>query len=74
MHKSKCIKSTWVVRTYVSLKLRTLHTAYTVVDTTDQQHTSYVRGNIEGTEVNIWMDSGATESVLIFACHYVNAT
>ena len=31
-------------------------------DTTDQQHTSYVRGSIEVTEVNILVVSGATES------------
>lgn len=30
-------------------------------DTKEQQHT-YVRGSIEGTEVNILVDSGATES------------
>ena len=31
-------------------------------DTTNQQHTSYVRGSIEVTEVNILVVSGATES------------
>lgn len=33
-------------------------------DTKGQQHTSYVRGSIEGTEVNILVDSGATESFI----------
>ncbi len=33
-------------------------------DTKEQQHTSYVRGSIEGTEVNILVDSGATESFI----------
>lgn len=30
----------------------------------EQHHTSYVRGGIEGTEVNILVDSGATESFI----------
>ena len=33
-------------------------------DIEEQQHTSYVRGSIEGTEVNILVDSGATESFI----------
>ena len=35
-----------------------------IQDTEEQQHTSYVKGSIEGTEINILVDSGATESFI----------
>lgn len=38
-------------------------------DTTKRHHTSYVRGSIEGTEINILVDSGSTESFISADLH-----